>query len=121
MNDVAAEWKNVSKKIHDLTAEPVLSFNLYNPFVDQDRNVDTCTGDVGDVGDDLANLNQALLDFNKMIAQDGVAVADVYTSFNIWRGQLIDPARKWYLAFDDFHPNFRGHAEIASLLAELTP
>lgn len=94
---------------------PILSFTLYNPYVDQDRGTDSCPDD----GDDLDNLQNALQEFNDGIERDGVA--DVFTAFNLRRNRLVDPARKWYLAFDDFHPNWRGHQKIAELLEEATP
>jgi lysophospholipase L1-like esterase len=122
--DVSAAVSNAGAIARDVTTlleqdgKPgeLLTFTLYNPYVDQDRGTRSCNDE-----DDLDVLNAQLQEYNAAIEAAGdrdlVTAVDVYEAFNISRlGNVIDPARKWYLAFDDFHPNFRGHQKIADLL-----
>lgn len=117
--DVSGVKRNagaIAAQVTTLAADAqVLTFTLYNPYVDQDRPT-RCGGESA-----LKVLNGALLDYNRAVLNSSLTSADVYAEFNLRFGsRLVDPARKWYLAFDDFHPNFRGHQKIAELLVEKT-
>jgi len=115
-------WQAVVGEVHAVGAEDarVLTFTLYNPFVDQDRGRDSCADDAGD---DLTVLQTQLDAYNQAILDSGFLVADVFEIFTTawWSDDLVDPARQWYLSFDDFHPNARGHDRIARELLRLAP
>lgn len=114
-------WQAVVREVDAARAEDarVLTLTLYNPFVDQDRGRDSCA----DAGDDLTVLQTHLDAYNQAIRDSGFPVADVFEIFTTawWSDDLVDPARQWYLSFDDFHPNARGHDRIARELVRLAP
>lgn len=95
------------------------TITIYNPFVTEDQNSDTWPNDGGN---DFQILNGYLADVNSYIESKspaaGILVAPVYTDFNGINGDE-DPKLKGYIAFDGFHPNTAGHAEIAKLLQNL--
>ena len=76
----------------------------------------------GDGTSDFAELKPYLDELNTYITASsiakGVLVAPVSLAFSGPAGDE-DPSDKGLLAFDDFDPNDRGHAVIASLLRQL--
>jgi lysophospholipase L1-like esterase len=84
--------------------------DIYNPFVAEDI-----------AAGDFAILNGYLTQVNDIIhSTAGIApYAKVYAAFNINNNSIVDPRTKDLLSVDGFHPNTRGHALIATKLAEL--
>ena len=97
----------------------IRTMDIYNPFVNEDRAKDTWPNDQGN---DFQVLKPYLDAINSRIAATATArnipFAHVYMAFNGPNGD-IDPNDLGLLAFDNLHPNGRGHRLIANLLRGL--
>lgn len=94
---------------------------IYNPFVNVDKASDSWPvgGDgISDFDELKPYLDEVNAYINAASVSHGVLVAPVYQAFNGPAGDE-DPGDKDLLAFDDYHPNGRAHALIASLLRDL--
>ena len=119
-----ANWDSILSSILTLRrSRPTIvrTMDIYNPFVNRDKASDSWPAG-GDGVSDFDELKPYLDEVNAYIASSstarGVLVAPVYYWFNGPNGDE-DPDDKGLLAFDDFHPNDRGHALMASLLRDL--
>jgi lysophospholipase L1-like esterase len=108
-------WDGIVAELHQLRnfdRTTIRTMDIYNPYVTEDMAV----------GTDFEVLKFYLDDVNAYIAdrssKEHVGLARVYCSFN-GPGGDVDPKSLGYIAFDGFHPNDAGHAEIAKLLAAL--
>lgn len=102
----------------DIRNTIIRTMDLYNPFVDEDRVVDTD----GDGTSDFLEFKPYVDAANQHIADsataNGIPFARVYLAFNGPNGD-VDPQRKGFLSFDRLHPNDTGHRVIADLLRAL--
>lgn len=97
----------------------IRTMDVFNPFVNEDRAQDTWPNDQGN---DFQVFKPYLDAINSQIAATATArnipYARVYLAFNGPNGD-IDPGDVGLLAFDNLHPNRRGHRRIADLLRSL--
>ena len=119
-----ANWDSILASILTLRkGRPTVirTMDIYNPYVNVDKASDTWPAE-GDAVSDFDVFKPYLDEVNAYIEASstahGVLVAPVYYWFN-GPGGDEDPGTKGLLAFDDFHPNDRGHALIAGLLRNL--
>jgi lysophospholipase L1-like esterase len=96
----------------------IRTMDLYNPYVDEDRAVDTDGNGIND----FLELKPFVDAVNQHIAAsataNGIPYARVSLAFNGPNGD-VDPQRKGYLSFDRLHPNDTGHKVMADLLRAL--
>ena len=118
-----SNWDVILNDLFALRRSRLTAFRtmtIYNPFVREDQESDTWSGDGGMT--DFQAVKPYLDAVNDYIkgtsAAAGVLVAPVYESFNGPAGDE-DAATKGLLSFDEFHPNEAGHALMALLLKEL--
>jgi lysophospholipase L1-like esterase len=114
-------WDGIVAELHQLRnfdRTTVRTMDIYNPFVTEDMASISSSG----VGTDFDVLKFYLDDVNAYIAdrslKEHVGLARVYFSFNGPDGK-VDPKSLGFIAFDGFHPNDAGHAEMARLLRAL--
>lgn len=110
----------VEEILHHADDEALIrSMDLYNPFVAEDRAADTIPGDSMS---DFQVFHRYFVMVNNHIHTSldrrGIAYARVSKAFNGDNG-LRDPEEFGYISADGYHPNDRGHAVIADLLADL--
>jgi lysophospholipase L1-like esterase len=117
-----SNWSGIIAEILSLRSANntiIRTMDIYNPFVNADKSADTWPGDQGN---DFMVLKPYLDEINSYIlttsAARNIPCARVYQAFNGPNGE-IDPATRNYLAFDDYHPNTRGHRVIADLFRGL--
>ncbi|MEX1997643.1 MAG: GDSL-type esterase/lipase family protein [Candidatus Andersenbacteria bacterium] len=121
-----ANWSGIVAEVVALSvgkSKTVRTMDLYNPFVGEDRHLDSWPLDGGQT--DFQIFKVYLDDINAYIARtttgNGIAYAPVYQAFNGPLG-TDDPAAQGYISFvDDFHPNTEGHRVIGDLLRHITP
>jgi lysophospholipase L1-like esterase len=114
VNQLEVNWDGILAELQGLrnfNRTIVRTMTIYNPFVTEDQNS-------GDFQVLKFYIEQANAYIESKSAAAGVLVAPVYTDFNGVNGDE-DPKLKGYIAFDGFHPNTAGHAEIARLLRNL--
>lgn len=97
----------------------IRTMDLYNPYVNVDKNSDTWPGDAGN---DFQVFKPYVDTVNTFIGTTatnyGIPYARVYLAFNGPNGD-IDPSSYGYIAWDGVHPNDTGHKKIADLLRGL--
>lgn len=121
-----ANWSAIIAEIRALSSgrsQTIRTFDIYNPFVNEDRRRDSWPADGGQ--SDFEVFKTYVDDVNTYIAQvttgHGLALAPVYRTFNGSAGTQ-DPADKGFISpIDNFHPNTDGHAVIGRLLQRITP
>jgi lysophospholipase L1-like esterase len=121
VNTLLTNWNAIISEILSRRATSttiIRTMNLYNPYVNEDKAVDSD----GDGVSDFDNLAPYFKYVNEQIAktsdQAGILCADVALVFNGLNSDE-DPAGKGLIAFDGLHPNDTGHEAIASALRAL--
>jgi lysophospholipase L1-like esterase len=94
------------------------TMNLYNPYVNEDKLVDSDGNGRSDFEDLLDSFKHVNEHIGSTTAAAGILCADVALAFN-GAASDEDPADKGYIAFDGLHPNDQGHKVMADLLRAL--
>ena len=123
VSTLKSNWDAIMSEILTLrstTNTIIRTMDTYNPYVNADQVVDSWPDDGG--LNDFQVFKPYIDDVNSymcLTAQSKkIPCAKVYVAFNGADGS-IDPHEKGYLAFDDLHPNDKGHAVIAEQLRSL--
>ncbi len=118
-----SNWDGIIAAIHQLrdgTTTIVRTMDIYNPFVNVDKASDSWANDGG--LNDFQAMEPFLDEVNAYIKTSseaqGILVAPVHYWFNGASGDQ-DPSSLGLLAFDNYHPNQKGHNLIAYLLRNL--
>jgi lysophospholipase L1-like esterase len=96
----------------------IRTMDLYNPFVDEDRAIDTDGNGINDFLELKPYVDAANQHIADSATANGIPFARVYRAFNGLNGD-VDPQRRGFLSFDRVHPNDTGHKVIADLLRAL--
>jgi lysophospholipase L1-like esterase len=114
-----ANWNGILGELLALrrTSNTIIrTMDVYNPFVNVDKAVDTWPNDQGN---DFHVVRRYLDEVNTHIAQTATAAnipyANVYREFNGPNGDL-DPADRGLIFLDGIHANTRGHRRMGELL-----
>jgi len=114
-NSIVAEILSLRRASNTI----IRTMDIYNPFVNEDRAVNTWPNDQGN---DFQVVKIYLEAVNNHIAMTTIArnipYAQVYRAFNGPSGEG-DPSDLGYIFFDGFHANGRGHRRMADLLGGL--
>lgn len=114
-------WDGIVNEITSLKKPDAVirSMDVYYPYVNEDRSVDTWPNDGGrnDYEELLPYLNQVNQHIASSLQSRNIPYARVYAAFN--ENGTIDPSDRGYISFDGYHPNSTGHNVIASLLRQL--
>ena len=110
-------WNAIVAEILALRASGsviVRTMDIYNPYVNADRNADTFPNDGGltDFQAFKPYLDEANNHIRRTSFAAGIPLARVYVAFNGADG-MLDAGAQGLISFDNLHPNDAGHGVIA--------